>query len=78
MNLDYSPAVRPVRSVRRIVLAASACVIGLTALISRESIATRHTDASALLPDVALAEAVAYEEAIQAAVSDTLVAPPAS
>lgn len=79
MNLDYSPAVRPVRSARRIVLAASACVIGLAALISRESIATRQTsDSTTLMPDVALAEAVAYEEAIQAAVSDTLVAPPAS
>lgn len=78
MNLDYSPAVRPVRSARRIVLAASACVIGLAALISRESIATRHTTEEALLPDVALAEAVAYEEAMQAAVSDTLVVPPAS
>lgn len=78
MNLDYSPAVRPVRSARRIVLAASACVIGLAALISRESIATRQTTAEAMLPDVALAEAVAYEEAMQAAVSDALVVPPAS
>lgn len=78
MNLDYSPAVRPVRSARRIVLAASACVIGLAALISRESIATRHTTEEALQPDVALAEAVAYEKAMQAAVSDTLVVPPAS
>lgn len=78
MKLDYSPAERPTRSARRIVMAASACVIGLAALVSRESIANRQALESALMPETAVAEAVAYEEAIQAAVSDTMAAPSAS
>lgn len=79
MKLDYSPADRHPRSARRIVLAASACVVGLATLISRESIATRHaSEAAPLLQELAVAEAVAYEEALQGAVADTLVVPSAS
>src|SRR5688572_20508414 len=78
MKLDYSPAERADRSVRRLVIVASLCVVGLATLVSRESIAKRHASSSELLPDVAVAEAVAYEEAMQNAVADTLQIPSAS
>lgn len=78
MKLDYSPADRVPRSARRIVFAASLCVVGFATLISRESTATRHSVQSALLPEVATAEAVAYEQALQSAVSDALQVPSAS
>ena len=77
MKLDYSPAERSPRSARRIVLATSVCVLGLATLISRESSAKRHAP-EPFLSDVTVAEAVAYEEAIQAAVSDPLIVPSAS
>lgn len=78
MKLDYSPAERLPRSARRIAVAAAACVLGLAALISRESNATRQALDEALVPEVALAEAMYYEQAIQSAVSDTLTVPSAS
>ena len=78
MKLDYSPAERPPRSARRIVLAASVCVLGLATLISRETNANRHSTESALLPEAALEEAMAYEAALQGAVSDPLAVPSAS
>lgn len=79
MKLDYSPVERPHRSIRRIAVVAAICVVGLAALISRETNAKRHSASSeALLGDVAVAEAVAYEQALQGAVADTLVVPPAS
>lgn len=79
MKLDYSPAERSPRSARRIVVAASACVIGLAILVSRETNAKRNLmDDAAALPEVTLAEAVAYEQALQGAVADTLSVPPAS
>lgn len=77
MKLDYSSAERPPRSARRIVLAATVCVVGLATLISRESNAKRDLAAPAF-SDGAVAEAVAYEQAIQAAVSDPLAVPEAS
>jgi murein DD-endopeptidase MepM/ murein hydrolase activator NlpD len=78
MKLDYSPAERAPRSARRIVLAATVCVVGLATLVSRESIAKRDLAQPTPFSDVAVAEAVAYEEAIQSAVSDPLVVPEAS
>jgi murein DD-endopeptidase MepM/ murein hydrolase activator NlpD len=80
MQLDYSPAGRSPRPVRRIVVVASLSLVGLAVLISRESAANRQllTDPSGLLPEVSAAAAVAYEQAIQSAVSDTLAVPAAS
>lgn len=78
MKLDYSSADRSPRSARRIVLAASVCVVGLAILVSRESIAKRDLSTPNFSEDVAVAEAVAYEQAIQGAVSDPLVVPEAS
>lgn len=78
MKLDYSPAERAPRSAHRIVLAATVCVVGLATLVSRESIAKRDQTAPAPISDVDVAEAVAYEQAIQSAVSDPLVVPEAS
>lgn len=78
MKLDYSSADRSPRSARRIVLAASVCVVGLAILVSRESIAKRDLSTPNFSEDVAIAEAVAYEQAIQSAVSDPLVVPEAS
>jgi len=78
MKLDYSSADRSPRSARRIVLAASVCVVGLAILVSRESIAKRDLSTPSFSEDVAIAEAVAYEQAIQSAVSDPLVVPEAS
>lgn len=77
MKLDYSPAERRPRSAHRTVLAATVCVVGLAILVSRETNAKRHP-AEPLFGEAAIAEAVAYEEAIQSAVSDPLVVPPAS
>ena len=78
MKLDYSSADRSPRSARRIVLAATVCVVGLATLVSRESNAKRDLSTPNFSEDVAVAEAVAYEQAIQAAVSDPLVVPEAS
>ena len=78
MKLDYSPAEQAPRSARRIVLAATVCVVGLATLVSRESIAKRDLAPPVPLSDVDVAEAVAYEQAIQSAVSDPLVVPAAS
>ena len=78
MKLDYSSAERAPRSARRIVLAATVCVVGLATLVSRESIAKRDLSQPTPLTDVDVAEAVAYEEAIQSAVADPLVVPEAS
>ncbi|TDU28088.1 murein DD-endopeptidase MepM/ murein hydrolase activator NlpD [Panacagrimonas perspica] len=78
MKLDYSSVDRSPRSARRIVLAASVCVVGLAILVSRESIAKRDLSTPSFSEDVAIAEAVAYEQAIQSAVSDPLVVPEAS
>lgn len=77
MKLDYSPAERRPRSAHRTVLAATVCVVGLATLVSRETNAKRHAP-EPVFSDAAVAEAVAYEEAIQAAVADPLVVPPAS
>jgi murein DD-endopeptidase MepM/ murein hydrolase activator NlpD len=52
--------------------------VGLATLVSRESIAKRHASSDLLMPDTAVAEAVAYEQAMQTAVADTLQIPPAS
>ncbi|MGB0954769.1 MAG: M23 family metallopeptidase [Panacagrimonas sp.] len=80
MKLDYSPAERSSRPVRRVVLIASLCVIGLAVLISRESAATRQINPSIseLIPEESLAESVAYEQAFQAAMADSLQVPAAS
>ena len=78
MKLDYSSADRSPRSARRIVLAATVCVVGLATLVSRESNAKRDLSNPSFSEDIAVAEAVAYEQAIQAAVSDPLVVPEAS
>lgn len=59
-------------------MAASVCVVGLAILVSRESIAKRDLSTPNFSEDVAVAEAVAYEQAIQGAVSDPLVVPEAS
>jgi murein DD-endopeptidase MepM/ murein hydrolase activator NlpD len=77
MKLDYSLAERRPRSAHRIVLAATVCVVGLATLVSRESNAKRH-GTEPVFADSAIAEAVAYEQAIQSAVADPLVVPPAS
>jgi murein DD-endopeptidase MepM/ murein hydrolase activator NlpD len=78
MKLDYSPAERRPRSAHRIVLAATVCVVGLATLVSRESSAKRQTVEPLISEEVAVAEAVAYEHAIQAAMADPLVVPTAS
>ncbi len=78
MKLDYSSADRSPRSARRIVLAATVCVVGLATLVSRESSAKRELSNTTFSEDVAVAEAVAYEQAIQGAVSDPLTVPDAS
>ncbi|MGQ0620604.1 MAG: peptidoglycan DD-metalloendopeptidase family protein [Panacagrimonas sp.] len=78
MKLDYSPAEPSPRSARRIAAAAAACVLGLAALISRESNANRHSLDEPLVPEAAVADGVAYDEAMQSAVSDTLEVPSAS
>lgn len=78
MKLDYNPAERAPRSARRIVVAATACVLGLAALISRESNANRHALDEPLTGEAAIADAAAYDQAIQTAVSDTLQVPSAS
>ena len=59
-------------------MAASVCVVGLAILVSRESIAKRDLSTPSFSEDVAIAEAVAYEQAIQSAVSDPLLVPEAS
>lgn len=78
MKLDYSSAERTPRSARRIVLAATVCVVGLATLVSRESSAKRDMAQPIALSDIDVAEAVAYEEAIQSAVADPLIVPAAS
>lgn len=78
MKLDYSPAERAPRSARRIVLAATVCVVGLATLVTRETNAKRDLTPPLAVSDVDVAEAVAYEEAIQSAVADPLVVPAAS
>lgn len=78
MKLDYIPAGREPRPVRRIVLIASLSLVLFAILVSRESVATRQTNPEALLPEVEIAEAIAYEQAIQNAVADTLEVPAAS
>ncbi len=79
MKLDYSPVERSPRSARRAFLVAAVCVIGLATLVSRETNAKRQSlQPDSLLGDIAVAEAVAYENALQGAVADTLMVPPAS
>lgn len=78
MKLDYSPAERSDRSVRRLVIVGCLCAVGLATLVSRESIAKRHASSLELMPDTAVAEAIAYEQALQGAVSDPLEIPSAS
>ncbi|MGQ0528351.1 MAG: peptidoglycan DD-metalloendopeptidase family protein [Panacagrimonas sp.] len=53
-------------------------MIGLATLISRETNANRHLAESALLPEVTMQEAMAYEAALQGAVADPLAVPSAS
>ncbi|WP_420464876.1 peptidoglycan DD-metalloendopeptidase family protein [Panacagrimonas sp.] len=60
-------------------MVAAVCVVGLATLISRETNAKRHSlEPSELLADVAVAEAIAYEQALQGAVADSLIVPSAS
>lgn len=78
MKLDYSPAEGSTRSAKKIAIAAAACVIGLTLLVSRETNAKRQDIAPSDFHDSALAEAIAYERAIQAIVADEIAIPAAS
>lgn len=84
MQLDYSPAAPATRrSARRSVIAAVMCLVMLTAVATRETIANRHNALRDAAPGAALPALVAdapapFEEALQAAIADPLPAPPAS
>jgi len=85
MQLDYSPAKpAPRRSARRSVLAATMCLVMLTAVATRESVANRHSalrEASVPetdLPTFSAQTEAAFDETVQNAIADPLEAPPAS
>ncbi len=78
MKLDYSPAERQPRSAKRIVLAASVCVFGLAALVSRESTATRGSLDATLLSEAEMAEAMTFEQAISVATASAVTVPRAT
>jgi murein DD-endopeptidase MepM/ murein hydrolase activator NlpD len=77
MSFDYSPAeLAPRRSARRSLLLAMLCAVSLSAVVSRESVASRHTALAEVAPPevaVAFSEPAEFEEAIQSSVADTSV-----
>lgn len=83
MRLDYSPAVlAPRRSARRSLLVATLCVVSLSAVVSRESIAKRSAVPPQTLTRFDTAAATvdaeeAFDEAIQSALADTTLQVPA-
>tara|TARA_R110000787_G_scaffold187093_16_gene298936 strand:- start:4262 stop:5629 length:1368 start_codon:yes stop_codon:yes gene_type:complete len=78
MKLDYSPAERQPRSARRIVLAASVCVLGLAILVTRESNANRAALDASLLSEAEMVESMAFDQAIQSAAVSNVITPAAS
>lgn len=84
MNLDYSPARKARRlSVRRSVLCATLCLISLTALMTRESTASRDpilppASEAASITNVDAQNGANLDNAIQDAVSDSLPVPTAN
>lgn len=81
MKFNYSSAEQaPSRSAHRVVFATALCIVGLAALVSRETLANRHAPDSISAPAIAAdgAEAAQYEESIQSALADNLAVPQAS
>ncbi len=83
MKIDYSAAgLAPSRSVPRVVFASALCIVGLAALVSRETSANRHVPDNTSAPTVSIdgdaSEAAHYEESIQSALADSLAVPQAS
>ncbi|MGQ0502569.1 MAG: OapA family protein [Panacagrimonas sp.] len=79
MKLDYKPVELLRRWGRRTVFVASLGALGVALFMSRESTAVRNaTQAESLISDSAELESAAFDQAIQGAVADPLIAPPAS
>lgn len=81
MKYDYSraPAELGGRRTRRIALTTALCVVGAASLMSHETIAKREPLVeTGLMPTAALQNMAQYEQALQAAVSDSLEVPEAS
>lgn len=79
MKIDYSPAEpASIRSAHRIILITALCVVGAAMLISRESAAKRRAPLPAEFAIAAPPEASQYEQALQAALADSLQVPEAS
>lgn len=83
MKQDYSLSPAPRRSsARRSVLLATLCAVSLTALLTREGTASRHTDApneaATAITTTDAANGAAFDSAVQDAVSDTLPVPSSS
>jgi murein DD-endopeptidase MepM/ murein hydrolase activator NlpD len=79
MSFDYSPAeLAPRRSARRSLLLATLCVVSLSAVVSREGVARRHTAVDDVAPpEVAAAfpspQDSVFDETIQNTVADASV-----
>lgn len=80
MKQDYSLSTSPRRSAaRRSLLLAALCAVSLTALMTREGTASRHTDtpneAATAITTTDAANGAAFDSAVQNAASDTLPVP---